>query len=237
MFNFKLSKLDPNEIKEKLKEVFEKLNCAAKLNLALGFILRNVDTDEYRYFYAHENKVFFWKISFTLLKRRLGLSSRRSSKDGSSGDVFTGEGKTKWQFALNTNVTIFCSLLRNNPKGFIDAVLPEQLLRRQYVNCLVSNGYDENYKDYLCLFRAIAVHLYGSPEFKTNAANLFNACLHEFGHSAINYRGVSIDHVVFVQKAVKRNIFSYDIDIEEAEFVGELARRVEMYEKNINLSL
>ena len=55
MFNFRLSKLDPNAIDDKLKEVFEKKNCAAKLNLALGFILRNVDTEEYRYFYAHEN--------------------------------------------------------------------------------------------------------------------------------------------------------------------------------------
>ena len=46
-FNFKLCKLDPNEINEILKETFEKLNCAAKLNMALGFILRNLDTDEY----------------------------------------------------------------------------------------------------------------------------------------------------------------------------------------------
>ena len=50
VFNFKLSKLDPNEINEKLKEDFEKLNCAAKVNMTLEFILRNVDTVEYRYF-------------------------------------------------------------------------------------------------------------------------------------------------------------------------------------------
>ena len=58
VFNFNLSKLDPHEINKKLKEVFEKLNCAAKVNLALGFILRNVDTEEYRYFHAHENNTF-----------------------------------------------------------------------------------------------------------------------------------------------------------------------------------
>ena len=48
VLNFKMSKLDPSEINEKLKEVFEKLNCAAKINLSLGFFSRNVDTDEYR---------------------------------------------------------------------------------------------------------------------------------------------------------------------------------------------
>ena len=61
VFNLKLSKLDHSKINEKLKEVFEKLNCVAKRNLSLTFILRNVDTDEYRYFYAHENNTFFEK--------------------------------------------------------------------------------------------------------------------------------------------------------------------------------
>ena len=67
-FNFKLSRLDPSKINEKLKEVFEKINCAAKINLALGFILRNVDTDEYRYFYAHEKNTFFEKTPLFVLR-------------------------------------------------------------------------------------------------------------------------------------------------------------------------
>ena len=68
VINFKFSKLDPNEINEKLKEVFEKLSCAAKVTMALGFILRNVNTDKYRYFYAHENNTFFEK-SFLLCSK------------------------------------------------------------------------------------------------------------------------------------------------------------------------
>ena len=65
---------------------------------------------------------------------------------------------------------------------------------------------------------------------------MLSAFLHEPGHDAINFRGVSLDHLVFVVNAIKHNIFIYDIDIEEGEIVGELARRsVEKYEKNINL--
>ena len=74
--------------------------------------------------------------------------------------------------------------------------------------------------------------MYGSSELETNAANL----LSESGHDAINFRGVSFDHLAFVENAIKQNIFIYDIDIEEGEILGEIARRsVEMYEKNINL--
>ena len=46
VFNFQLSKLDPNLINEKLDQVFEKLDCAAKINIALGFVLHNIETSE-----------------------------------------------------------------------------------------------------------------------------------------------------------------------------------------------
>ena len=55
VFNFQISKLDTKIINEKLEELFNKLDSAAKINIALGFVLRNIETGEYRYFYAHEN--------------------------------------------------------------------------------------------------------------------------------------------------------------------------------------
>ena len=55
VFNFHLSKLDPNLVNKKLDQFFEKLACAAKINIAFGFVLRNIETGEYCYFYAHEN--------------------------------------------------------------------------------------------------------------------------------------------------------------------------------------
>ena len=48
VFIFQLSKLDPNLVNEKLEQVFEKLDCAAKINIALGFVLRSIETGNYR---------------------------------------------------------------------------------------------------------------------------------------------------------------------------------------------
>ena len=142
VFNFKLSKLDPNEINDKLKEVFEKENCAAKVNLALGFILRNVDTDEYRYFYAHENNTFFENFYLLCSKGDLvSLQDRVETMDLVETCAQEREN-TKWRFALTTDLTIFCVLLKDIPLGCIDAVLPEHLLRRSDVSCLVSNGFE-----------------------------------------------------------------------------------------------
>ena len=44
VFNFQMSKLDTKMINEKLEEVFNKLNSAAEINIALGFVLRNIET-------------------------------------------------------------------------------------------------------------------------------------------------------------------------------------------------
>ena len=43
--NLPVKSSSASEIKNKLNEVFEKLNFAAKIGLALGFFLRNVKTD------------------------------------------------------------------------------------------------------------------------------------------------------------------------------------------------
>ena len=109
VFNFKLSKLDPSEINEKLKQVFEKLICAAKVNLYLGFILRNVDTDEYRYFYAHENNTFFEKSHLICSKGDLVSLQDRVEKKHLIETCAQERANTKWRYALITNVTIFCS--------------------------------------------------------------------------------------------------------------------------------
>ena len=48
VFNFQRSKLHTKIISEKLEEVFNKLDSAAKINIALGFVLRNIETGESR---------------------------------------------------------------------------------------------------------------------------------------------------------------------------------------------
>ena len=55
VFNFAVNKLTAQVIEQKLDRVLDKLRCVAKLNLAFGFILKNIEDGKFRYFYAHEN--------------------------------------------------------------------------------------------------------------------------------------------------------------------------------------
>ena len=55
VFNFGMSSFDISWLNDKLDYVFKDVNCAAKVNLAFGFVPKNFENGMYRYFYAQEN--------------------------------------------------------------------------------------------------------------------------------------------------------------------------------------
>ena len=61
VFNFTMSAFYNPFIKKKLDLVFKGLNCASKVNLAFGLVLKNVEEGSCRYFHAHENNTVMEK--------------------------------------------------------------------------------------------------------------------------------------------------------------------------------
>ena len=118
--------------------------------------------------------------------------------------------------------------------GCTDSPLPEPLLRNPEVNCLLSNGHDEPYNDNLCLFRAIAIHLFGSVDVELQAIKIFYNFVTGSGCDPDNFTGVSFDQIPIIEELIKQNIFIYDFDIEDGEKIGELVRSsVDCYDENI----
>ena len=56
---------------EKIDVVFNSLKCAAKLNVAFGFVLKNVENGSCRYDYAQDNFTLLEKSKFFGYQRRL----------------------------------------------------------------------------------------------------------------------------------------------------------------------
>ena len=59
-FNFVLLSFDVPLLNDKINDVFKELICAAKINLAFGFVLKNLEDRMCSYFYVHENKVVIY---------------------------------------------------------------------------------------------------------------------------------------------------------------------------------
>ena len=237
VFNFQILKQDHNLVKEKLDQVFEKLDCSAKINLAFGFVLRNIEMSECRYFYAHENNTLFDKSVPLCTKADMTNIQNKVNKQDIIEVCTQERHRTKWRFKLITNVTIFAALLKNVPMGCRDSVIPEPLLRTNHVKFLVSDqNTKQPYNDNLCLFRALAVHLHGTNSLGTSTSKIFNDFLEKSGCDPKQFCGVSMDNRPIVEDVVGKSIFIYDIDIENGDFVGELARRSSgKYKKTLKL--
>ena len=137
VFKFAMSSFDMSLLNDKMDYVFRELKCAAKENLAFGFVLKNIEDGMFRYFYAYENntlmqraKLFCTQADMTYLK------NRKQKMD--TVDLCTRErANTKWKFHKLTKLTNFASLFKDLPMGCKDTVLPEPLLKNHNVNCLI----------------------------------------------------------------------------------------------------
>ena len=62
--------------------------------------------------------------------------------------------------------------------GCKDTVLPEPILKDHNVNCLTfERTTRQPYNDYLCLFRALALHLHGNEKLEEETSKIFNLFL------------------------------------------------------------
>ena len=136
LFNFAINNLTAQVFVEKLDRVLDKLKCVAKLNLALGFILENIEDGKFTYFYAHENNTLLEQSKLVSNKDDMTKLKEILKKTDVSESCTKERSNTKWRFFKLTNLTIFVALLRDIPMGCKDAVLAESLLKNHTINCL-----------------------------------------------------------------------------------------------------
>ena len=113
MFNFAFNKLTAQVIEGKLDRVLDKLKCVAKLNLALAFILKNIEDGKFRYFYAHENNTLLEQSKLVSNKDDMVKLREILKKTDVIKSCTKESSNTKWRFFKLTNLTKFAALLRN----------------------------------------------------------------------------------------------------------------------------
>ena len=136
IFKFALSFFDMILLNDKLDYVFKELKSAAKVNLAFGFVLKNIANGMCRYIYAHVNKTTIESAKLVCSQADMTNLKNRMQKMDIVDICKRERANTKWKFYKFTNLTIFASLLNDVPMGCKDTVLPEPLLRNCNVNCL-----------------------------------------------------------------------------------------------------
>ena len=91
------------------------------------------------------------------------------------------------------------------------SVLPGPLLKNQNVNCLT---FKENtrkpHKDNRCLFRAVALHLFGNERLGEETSNIFKFFLNNCGEGdPSKFQSVHVTDIPEVEEMLQLKIFPY----------------------------
>ena len=123
-------------MKDKLQHFCENLFYAAKVNLALGLVLRNVEVGKNRYLHVHEKNLILERSQMIANKEDM-LELQNILDDLYIIDLNTRErSSARWKFLFATNVTNLAALLDGVFVGCKDDLLPPRLVKRTDVNCL-----------------------------------------------------------------------------------------------------
>ena len=238
VFNYAVENLNETIVNEKLDHFFNNLECAAKMILAFGFILKNIEDGVFRYFYAYENNTLLYRSKLVRTHDDLAKLKDFLSKTDVIESCSRERMNTKWRFYKLKNLTVVAALLKDVPMGCKNAVSPEPLLKNHTINCLT---YEENtrqpYNENLCFFRALALHLHGTQQLEQETSKIFNFFINKMdGLSPDQFHGVHLNDVPTVEDLLTLNIVLYDIDIVDVNVIGELSRRsVQKYENTVRL--
>ena len=81
--------------------------------------------------------------------------------------------------------------------------------------------HQKTFKDNLCLFIALALHLHGKERLEEETSKLFNLFLiNSTNHDLSKLHGVCMDDIPSVEDIVGISIFIYDIDFIDGAVVG-----------------
>ena len=144
VFNYAVKTLNETIVNEKLDHFFNNLKYAAKVNLAFGFFLKNIEDGGLRYFYAHENNTLLDRSKLVCTHDDLAKLKDFLNKTDVIESCSRERLNTKWKFYKLTNLTVLAALHKNVPIGCMNAVLPEPLLKNHTINCLT---FEENRRE------------------------------------------------------------------------------------------
>ena len=141
---------------------------------------------------------------------------------------------TKRNFYKLRNLTVFAALLKDVPMGCKDSGTTERLLKNQLVN---EQNTKKPYKDNICLFRALALHLNGNERLEGETSEIFELFLNICEEAdPSKFQGVHMTDIPKVEEMLQLNIFLYDIDFVDGELIGEIARRsIQKFETSVKL--
>ena len=103
VFNYAVEILNETNVNEKLDHFINNLKCAAKVNLAFGFILKYIEDGGIKYFYAHANNTLLDRSKHVCTHDDLAKLEDFVNQTDIIESCIRERTSTKWRFYKLTN--------------------------------------------------------------------------------------------------------------------------------------
>ena len=117
VFNYAVENLNETIVNEKIHHFCNNSKCALKVNLAFGFILKNIEDGGFRYFHAHENNTLLDRSKLVCTHDDLAKLTDFLNKTDVIESCSRERINTKWRVYKLTNLAVFAALLKDVPMG------------------------------------------------------------------------------------------------------------------------
>ena len=217
-YNFHLpnGQVTRSDISSQLEEIYLDQKMAFKINLSLGIVLKNIETGEYRYWWAHHNDPVLRVPA--RVSRREDLEELKSRLSGVDFDeqAWHQRPSTKFQLVRVTNIRWYVTkseYVLGNPRN-----LPNYIKQCHSIISFVRHSTSgKPITDNLCAFRCLAYH---NTHKRKGLENLTYKYFQEWvtfrGDTRVveRYRGLSMEEIPLFESffRVSINIFSRDAD-------------------------
>ena len=218
-YNHRFTTPDMRVLKEPLGELFDEQTTAFKVNLSFGFILKKKVTGRLRYYHSSNNCCGRYMEEPSLITNRADFESfqERIQEPDLLNWAVSQRPNSDWICEMVTNVTFFINRIEDHPIGCVGINLPDYVKNNKAIIGLEKDHYSAVYRDNLCLFRCLALHL------GREAAALYAEYSDEDVH---DFTGVPLDELDKVETKFKTNICVYQlVEIADGKTTAELVRR------------
>ena len=218
-YNHRFTTPDMRVLKEPIGELFDEQTTAFKVNLSFGFILKQKVTGRLRYYHSSNNCCGRYMEEPSLITNRDDFESfqERIQEPDLLNWAVSQRPNSDWICEMVTNVTFFINRIEDHPIGCVGINLPDYVKNNKATIGLEKDHYSVVYRDNLCLFRCLALHL------GREAAALYAEYSDEDVH---DFTGVPLDELDKVGTKFKTNICVYQlVEIADGKTTAELVRR------------
>ena len=237
-YNYRVDNTFSNEdMHNQLSDIYTSSQNVYRINITFGFILKNIEDDSYRYFYAHNNEgIFSSPFTVTNADDMLVLLKKVKQIDILQ-NIYKQRPNTKWKVYMVTNIRYVVFKMSNKKLGV--GIVPDFIKKKKCIISLDINPSDKKpYTDYLCAFRCLSYHKGHRTIFNLERNTKFYRdkwfqfkCI----YNPNTFEGVSLSEMTEFEKLFKINVNV--LELKEDETVICLYRSQCRHEETMYLNV